>query len=70
VTGGDEFDFESVGVLQVGGVVVGTAGVGMAVGEQQDSAVVCRPGREGIDQVRIADPTWAMVLDRWCLGRL
>ena len=52
---GHEFDFESVGVLQVGGVVVGIDGVGVAVGEQQDSAVVCRLGREGIDHVRIAD---------------
>jgi antitoxin HigA-1 len=36
---GDEFDLEAVGVGEVGGVVIGSAGVGMCVGEQQCPAV-------------------------------
>jgi hypothetical protein len=37
--GGDEFYYEGVGVGQVGGVVVGAAGVGVGLEEQEGPAV-------------------------------
>jgi hypothetical protein len=43
---GHEFDLEAVGVGEVGGVVIGTAHVGMRVGEQQCPAVCWSFGGE------------------------
>ena len=37
---GDEFDLEAVAVLEVASVVIGSASVGMAVGEQERPTVV------------------------------
>ncbi len=46
---GDEFDFEVVGVFEVGGMLLGAAGMGMAVGEEEGTAVVLGLGGEEVD---------------------
>lgn len=46
---GDEFDFESVGGFEVGGVLLGAAGVGVPVGEEEGPAVLLGFGGEEVD---------------------
>jgi hypothetical protein len=45
----DEFDLESVGILQVSGQVFGAAGVRVAVGEHQFPAVLGRRGDQAVE---------------------
>jgi hypothetical protein len=52
---GNEFDLEAVAVLEVAGVVIGAASVGMAVGEQQRPPVVGGVGDERVELGHVAD---------------
>src|SRR5450755_696982 len=60
----DEFDFETIGAGQVGGVVVRTAGVGMGLGEQQCPAAGRGLRRESIDAGAVTGVKREMVQPR------
>ncbi|WP_455568647.1 hypothetical protein [Streptomyces griseorubiginosus] len=57
----DEFDFEAVVVLQVGGIVLCAAGVGVPIGEHQMPAVLSGVGRQLLDRGRVFDVEGQMV---------